>query len=83
MAGVDRKKLFVELKQFAEQYSSFSATRKFVYCERNIVEIIEIEADVPVMEKTKYDDCLHKVFQILYEITSKSDLFNTLYLTMS
>lgn len=42
----------------------------------------DIEDDVSVVEKSKYDDYLAKIFQILYELTLKSDLFNTLYLTI-
>lgn len=82
LAGVDRKTLFVELKQFAEQYSTFSATTRSVYYEHNLRETIDTEDDVAGIKQPKYGDCLPKVFQILYEITSKSDLFNTLYLTM-
>lgn len=81
LAGVDRKSLFVELKQFAEQYSSFSATTRSVYYEHNLRETIDTEDDVGGIKQPKCGDCLPKVFQILYEITSKSDLFNTLYLT--
>ncbi|CAI6377107.1 unnamed protein product [Macrosiphum euphorbiae] len=82
LAGVDRKTLFVELKQFAEQYSSFSATTRSVNCEHNVRETIDTEDDVAAIKQPKCGDCLPKVYQILYEITSKSDLFNTLYLTM-
>lgn len=40
LARVDRKKLFVELKQFAERYSSFSATTRSVYYSLPIMNVI-------------------------------------------
>ncbi|KAL4132621.1 hypothetical protein QTP88_009743 [Uroleucon formosanum] len=54
LAGVDRKTLFVELKQFAEQYSNFSATTRSVYYEHNLRETIDTEDDVADLFNTLY-----------------------------
>lgn len=65
------------MKKFVEQYSSFSETTRSMYIlVRKLEEKFDTEDyDVPVTKEIKY---LAKVFQILYEITSKFNLFNTL-----
>jgi len=59
LAGVDKKILFIESKQFAEQYSSFSATAKSINCEVNVR--IDTEDDVAAIKQPKCGDCLPKV----------------------
>lgn len=45
LAEVDRKTLLIELKQFTEKYSSFSATKSSLDYERDVEETIETEDD--------------------------------------